>query len=63
MLSTTAGVAWLASAGLALAFIALVLLGTRAVLRRRSHDVDTVAWVLTASVAGGSMSALALALL
>lgn len=56
-------VAWLASLAIALAFIALVLLGTRLALRRRGHDVDTVAWVLVASITGGSMSALTLALI
>lgn len=52
-----------ASVAIALAFIALVLLGTRVALRRRGEDVDTVAWVLVASVAGGTVSAIALALL
>ena len=55
--------ALLASVAIALAFIALVLLGTRLALHRRGQEVDTVAWVLVASIAGGSMSALALALI
>jgi hypothetical protein len=63
VLSTATSVSWAASVGVALVFIGLVLLGTHMALRRRSADVDTVAWVLTASVAGGSMSALALAFL
>lgn len=54
---------WLASVAIALAFIAVVLLGTRLALRRRGQDVDTVAWVLVASLAGASMSALTLALI
>jgi len=56
-------IAWLASVAIALGFIALVLLGTRLVLRRRGANIDTVAWILIASIAGGSMSALALALI
>jgi hypothetical protein len=63
VLSISPGVSWAASAGVALVFIGLVLLGTHMALRRRSADVDPIAWVLTASVAGGSMSVLALALL
>jgi hypothetical protein len=61
--STATSVSWAASAGVALVFIGLVLLGTHMALRRRGARVDPVAWVLTASVAGGSMSVLALALL
>lgn len=54
---------WLASVAIPLAFIALVLLGARPSLRRRSDDVDTVVWVLVSSIAGGSMSAITLALI
>lgn len=56
-------VAWLASVALALVFIAVVLLGTWLALRRRGQDVDPTAWVLVASLAAGSMSVLALALI
>lgn len=63
MFATATSVSWAASVGVALVFIGLVLLGTHMALRRRGVEVDRVAWVLTASVAGGSVSVLALALL
>lgn len=64
MFVLASNLAWLASVVVALAFIAIVLLGTRFVLRRASsRDVDPVAWVLVACVTGGSLSALAAALI
>jgi hypothetical protein len=63
MLLTATGLAWLASCALAAVFLAGVLLATRAALERRSKNVSPAALVLAASVVGGSMSLLALALL
>ena len=63
MLVSATSVAWLASFAVAAAFLALVLLVTRAALTRVRGDVDPAAWVLAASVVGGSVSVLALALL
>lgn len=53
----------LASIVLAAAFIAAVLFVTRLVLVRARKDVDPMAWILTASLAGGSASLIALAIL
>jgi hypothetical protein len=47
----------------AAAFLTAVLLFTRAALARRSKNVNPAAVVLAASLVGGSMSLLALALL
>lgn len=63
MLVTAASVVWIASLGVAAAFLALVLLVTHAALTRVRGNVDPAAWVLTASVVGGSVSVLVLALL
>lgn len=56
-------IAWLASVAIALVFITLVLLATRLVLRRQDANIDTVAWILIASIAGATMAALTLALI
>lgn len=63
MLLTATSVAWIASAAVAAVFLAAVLLVTRATLTRVRGTVDPAAWVLAASVVGGSVSVLALALL
>ena len=63
MLLTATGLAWLASCAVAAVFLAGVFLATRAALARRSKNVNPAAVVLAASVVGGSMSLLALALL
>lgn len=63
MLLTATGVAWLISCAVAAVFLAGVFLATRAALARRSKNVNPAAVVLAASVVGGSVSLLALALL
>lgn len=63
MLLTATSFAWLASCAVAAAVLALILVVTRATLTRIRGTVDPAAWVLAASVVGGSVSVLALALL
>jgi uncharacterized membrane protein len=63
MLLTATGLTWLASCAVAAVFLTGVLMATRAALARRSKKVNPAAVVLAASVVGGSMSLLALALL
>ena len=63
MLLTATGLTWAASCAVAAAFLTAVLLFTRAALARRSKKVNPAAVVLAASLVGGSMSLLALALL
>ena len=53
----------LLSVTIALVFVAVVLLATRLVLSRRGAEIDAAAWILIASIAGGSISALTLALI
>ena len=60
---TATSLAWLASCVVAAVFLAGVLVATRAALARRSNTVKPAAVVLAASLVGGSMSLLALALL
>ena len=63
MLLIATGLTWVASCAVAAAFLTGVLFLTRAALARRSTNVTPAAVVLTASLVGGSMSLLALALL
>lgn len=63
MLLIATSLAWLASCAVAAVFLTAVLTATRAVLARRSKNVNPAAVVLAASVVGGSVSLLALALL
>ena len=63
MLLFATSLAWLASCAVAAVFLAVVLLATRAALARRSKNVNPAAVVLAASLVGGSVSLLALALL
>ncbi len=54
---------WIAALVLAGVLIGAALLTTRVALGRRRDNINPVAWVLIASVAGGSMSATLLVLL
>jgi hypothetical protein len=54
---------WLASIALAAVFMAVVLFVTRLVLARDRKEVDPMAWILAASLAGGSASLIALVIL
>jgi uncharacterized membrane protein len=63
MLLTAISLTWVASCGVAAAFLTAVLLFTRAMLARRRTHVNPAAVVLAASIVGGSMSLLALVLL
>ena len=63
LLLATPSLNWLASCGLAAAFLTLVWLLTRAALERRRTAVSPATVVLTASLVGCGMSLLALVLL
>jgi hypothetical protein len=63
MLLIATGLAWLASYAVVVVFLAGVLAATRAALVRMSKNVNPAAVVLAASVVGGSISLLALAVL
>lgn len=63
MVLIATGLTWLASGVVVVVFLAGVLAATRAALVRRSRNVNPAAVVLAASVVGGSISLVALALL